>query len=183
MAGQSLLPCLPRLCAQLFLCTLALLASGCAGYRLGPTNGMAAGGKSVQVNPFVNQTLQPRLTDAVTQQVRKELQRDGTFQLASHNDGDIVVTGIITSYDRRELSFSTNDVLTAVDYRLRLGAVVTATEPGTGKVLLDHQEVRGTTLIRVGNDLTSSERQALPLLAQDLARNVTALLVDGKWWK
>jgi hypothetical protein len=29
--------------------------------------------------------------------------------------------------------------------------------------------------------MTNAERQATPLLAQDLARNVTALLVDGTW--
>jgi hypothetical protein len=29
--------------------------------------------------------------------------------------------------------------------------------------------------------VTSAERQALPLLADDLAKQVTALLVDGGW--
>jgi hypothetical protein len=37
------------------------------------------------------------------------------------------------------------------------------------------------TLVRVGSDLTSSERQALPDLADQLARNVTDALVDGSW--
>jgi hypothetical protein len=41
--------------------------------------------------------------------------------------------------------------------------------------------VTGTTLIRVTTDLTSTERQALPLLAADLAKNVTALLAEGAW--
>jgi len=36
-------------------------------------------------------------------------------------------------------------------------------------------------MIRVGDDLTSTERQALPLLAADLAKNVTTLLVEGTW--
>jgi len=30
-------------------------------------------------------------------------------------------------------------------------------------------------------DLNSAERQAAPLIADDLARIVTALLVDGNW--
>jgi len=47
--------------------------------------------------------------------------------------------------------------------------------------VLFEQPVTGSTLIRVGTDLASSERQALPLLAGDLARNVAALLVDGSW--
>ena len=159
---------------------VALGGSGCAGYKLGPVNGLAAREKSVQINPFDNQTLEPRLTDAVTSQLRKELQRDGTYQLATRNDGDIVVAGSIKSYQRFEVSFSSGDILTGRDFRLELGVQVTAHERSTGKVILD-QMVKGTTLIRVTNDLTSSERQALPLLAADLAKNVTALLAEGSW--
>ena len=136
--------------------------------------------KSVQVDPFANQTLQPRLTDAVTSQLRKQLQRDGTYQLTSRKDGDIVVSGSITRYIRQEVSLSSSDVLTVRDYRLELIAQVTARERSTGKVILE-QPVKGTTLIRVTTDLTSTERQALPLLAADFARNVTELLAEGSW--
>ena len=55
---------------------------------------------------------------------------------------------------------------------------MTARDRSTGKVILD-QPVTGFTLIRVTTDLTSTERQALPLLAADLAKNVTALLAEG----
>jgi hypothetical protein len=41
--------------------------------------------------------------------------------------------------------------------------------------------VSGRTTLRAGPDLTSSERQAIPLAAADLARHVTSLLVDGEW--
>ena len=67
-------------------------------------------------------------------------------------------------YRRQEVSFIPTDVLTVRDYRLSLTAQVTARERGTGKVLFE-QPVTGSTLIRVGADLASSERQALPLLA------------------
>jgi hypothetical protein len=160
---------------------LVLFVTGCAGYRLGPVNGAVAGGKSVQVNPFVNQTLQPRLTDAVTSQMRKQLQRDGTYQLSTRGDADIVLSGTLTSYQRFEVTLSSNDILTVQDFRLILTAHVVAHDRATGKQILD-QPVSGFTLIRVGSDLPSAERQALPLLAADLARNVTALLAEGKWW-
>ncbi len=159
---------------------VALGGSGCAGYKLGPVNGVAAREKSVQVNPFSNQTLEPRLGDAVTAQLRKELQREGTYQLASHESGDIVVGGTVTRYVRQEISFAATDILTVRDYRLELRAQVTARDRGSGKVILD-QQVTGTTVIRVTTDLVSTERQALPLLAADLAKNVTALLTEGGW--
>ena len=166
----------------LFLPLLLILAllTGCAGYSLGPTNGLAAGEKSIQIVPFSNQTLEPWLTDAVTAQLRKVLQHDGTYRLASHDDGDVVVSGIITRFQRHEMSFVPTDIVTVRDYRLTLTAQVTARDRASGKVILD-QPVSGYTLIRVGSDLVSTERQSLPLLAADLAKNVTALLVDGAW--
>jgi hypothetical protein len=154
--------------------------TGCAGYRLGPTNGMAPREKSVQVNAFVNRTLEPRFSDAVTLELRKVLEHDGTYQLATHDDGDVVISGEIIKFERLELSFSPTDVLTARDYRLQVTARVTARERSSGKTLID-QPVLGTTLVRIGNDISSAERQALPLIANDLARNVTSLLVDGAW--
>ena len=159
---------------------MALGGSGCAGYKLGPVNGQAAGAKSVQINPFANTTLQPRLGDEVTAQLRKQLQRDATFHLASHDDGDIVVSGSVNRYLRQEVSLSSTDTLTVQDYRLEVRAQVTARERHTGKVILN-QLVSGFTLIRVTTDLTSDERQAMPLLAADLAKNVTALLAEGGW--
>jgi Lipopolysaccharide-assembly len=161
-------------------CLAALLCfSGC-GYRLGPTNSVIAGEKSVQITPFSNQTFEPRLGDAVTTALRRQIQSDGTYHVATHGKADIIVTGVLTRYHRHELSFEPKDVLTVQDYRINVTAQVTAREAGSGKILFD-KEFTGYTLIRVGTDLTSTERQALPLLANDLAKNVTSQLVDGTW--
>ncbi len=159
---------------------LSLAVGGCAGYRLGPTNGVSAGDKTVEVRPFVNQTLEPRLGDAVTGALRRNLQHEGTYRLATHGPADIIVTGVITRYNRHELSLLPNDVLTAQDYRINATAQVSARDVSTGKLIFD-RSVTGYTLVRVGADLTSAERQALPLLAEELAKNVTALLVEGGW--
>jgi len=167
----------PRL--PLLACA-GLVLAGCAGYRLGPANGTAAGERSVQITPFANRTQEARLGDAVTGALRKEFQRDGTFRLATRDEGDIVVTGALTRYFRQELSYQPSDIVTVKDYRVSLTAQVTARERGTGKLLLD-QPVTGFTLIRVGSDMTSTERQALPLLATDLAKRITTLLAEGSW--
>jgi hypothetical protein len=63
---------------------------------------------------------------------------------------------------------------------LQLIVKISARERATGKVLVD-REVMGTTSIRVGADLASAERQAIPMLADDLARRATSLIVDGTW--
>ena len=162
------------------LCTLAVSLAGCAGYRLGPVNGEIAGEKSIEILPFNNQTLQPRLGDAVTQALRERLQTDATYHLATHGDGDIVVTGVITRYNRQGLGYLNNDVSTTVNYRVNVTAHVVARERATGRVLLD-KNVTGYTLVDVSTDLTDAERQAAPLLAEDLAQNIAELLTEGAW--
>jgi hypothetical protein len=173
-------PLLHRFSLLLLSGLLAAALSGCAGYRLGPTNGLEAGERSIQVNAFANQTIEPRLVAPVTTSIRKQLQRDGTYRLNTSNDGDIIVTGNILEYDRSSLSFQPRDIVTPRDYHITIVAHVTARDRHSGKVVLDRR-VAGHTTVRVGNDLNSAERQAIPLLADDLARNVTSLLVDGEW--
>jgi len=158
----------------------AALLAGCAAYHLGAVNGAIAGEKSVEVLPFNNQTLEPRLGDSVTQALRERLQADGTYHLATHGAGDVIVTGVIKRYGRSALSYLSTDVATPENYRVEITAHVIARDGVTGKVLLD-QDVKGYTLVQVGLDLASAERQSQPLLAEDLARNVTELIAEGAW--
>ena len=159
---------------------LLLLLTGCAGYQLGPTNGLEARSHSIQVNFFQNRTEEPRVSEAVAHALRKRLQQEGTYKLATHDDGDVIVNGVVVSYDRTPVSYQPKDVTTVRDYDLTLKAHVVATERGSGRKLLD-EVVAGHATLRIGADQTSAERQILPVLAGDLARNISARLVDGSW--
>ena len=166
---------------QIVLFGLAVhLLAGCAGYQLGSVNGLPAGQKSVQVLPFNNQTLQPRLGDALTQSLRERLQVDATYRLATSGAGDIVLTGVIRQYNRAGLGYLNTDVATPENYQVRSVAHVTARERATGKLLFE-RDVPGHTLVHIGSDLAGAERQALPLLADDLAQNIVSLLAEGAW--
>ena len=164
----------------IFLIGVVALHAGCAGYHLGPVNGAVASAKSIEIFPFNNQTLQPRLGDAVTQALRERLQTDGTYHLDTRGGGDVVVTGVITRYQRIGVVYLNTDVTTAQSYRVNITAHVVARERSTGKVLLD-KDVTGYTLVTVGTDLASAERQATPLLAEDLAQNISELITEGAW--
>jgi hypothetical protein len=67
----------------------AVVLTGCAGYKLGPTNGLEAGARSIQFNPPLNRTMEPRLAEALNQQLRKQIQRDGTYHLNTRGEGDV----------------------------------------------------------------------------------------------
>jgi hypothetical protein len=157
-----------------------LLGSGCAGYQLGPSNGTKAGERSIEVQFFQNQTGEPRLIEAVTGSLRKTLQQDGTYKLDTRGNSDVIVTGTLIKYDRGGVTFQPSDIRTVRDYNVTVSARVLARERSTGKVLLD-RVVTGRATLRAGSDLASAERQTLPNLAEDLARNITTYLVDGTW--
>jgi hypothetical protein len=158
----------------------ALLLTGCAGYKLGPSNGLEAGSRSIQINPPVNETLEPRLAEELNQQLRKEFQRDGTYKLQTRGDGDVIVTTTITKYRRIGVTFQPHDTLTVRDYSIHLFAFVTAYDRVSGKNIVNREFI-GRTTVRIGSDEASAERQALPLLTGDLARNITSAIADGEW--
>jgi hypothetical protein len=157
----------------------AFALAGCASYHLGPMMDKD-GNHSVEVLPFNNQTLEPRLGDTFTQALRERLQVDATYHLDTHGTGDIVVSGVVLVYKRNGLGYSGTDAITPENYRIETTVHVIARERSSGKTLLD-RDVKGHTLVNVGQDLASSERQAQPLLAEDLARNITELLTEGTW--
>jgi hypothetical protein len=163
-----------------FLALALLWLTGCAGYHVGPANGAVAGARSIEVLPFDNQTLQPRFGDAVTQSVRERLQTDGTYHLTTRDRGDVVVTGTIKRFRREGLSYLNTDVTTAVNYREEVVAHVVARESSSGKIVLE-KDISGYTLLNVGTDMSSADRQAQSLLADDLARNITMALTEGGW--
>ena len=154
--------------------------AGCAAYHLGPVNGAVAGDRSVEVLPFNNQTLQPRLGDAVTQSLRERLQTDGTYRLSTSSDGDLVVTGVIRQYNRQGLGYLNTDTITPDNFMVTVIVHVTARERASGKLILD-KDIKGHTLVHIGSDLAAAERQALPLLADDLSQHITEQLTEGSW--
>jgi len=167
---------------RFFLPGLALwLLAGCAGYQLGPVNQAVAGAKSIEVQPFNNQTLEPRLGDSLTQSLRERLQTDATYRVVSRGGaGDLVVTGVIRQYTRQGLGYLNTDVTTPENFRVQLVVHVIARDRLSGKTILD-KDIQGHTFVHIGNDLASAEREALPLLAEDVAQNISELLTEGAW--
>jgi len=157
-----------------------MACAGCAGYRVGPVSGDVAGDRSIEVTPFASKVIEPRVGDAVTTSLRRQLQQEGTFRLNTRGEADVVVTGSVIEYDRSNISSQPEDILTPRDYRLRIRAHVRARDRSSGRVLVD-REVLGYTTLRVTPDLSSAERQAISQAAEDLARNITALLTEGVW--
>ena len=161
---------------------MVLGLAGCSYYHLGPANGAISGEKSVDIRPFNNQTLQPWLGDAVTPGIaRARIQSDGTYRLATSGQGDVILTGVIHGYDRQALSYLNTEYDHAEQFHGQHRGPCDRARTGFRQGDLD-KEVKDHTLVHIGDDLASAERQATPLLAEDLSQNNPGeLLTEGAW--
>ena len=114
----------------------------------------------------------------VTDTVIKQLQQDGTFKVASDNDADAVLKGEITRIDRIPARSVRANVLATQEFNLRMDVRYTVAGRD-GTALVGNGRATGATSFFVSADVTTDERQALPLATEDLASRLVTQLSEG----
>ena len=158
---------------------LALLLSGCAGYHLGPaTPAYLRQIHSIAVPTFRNTTLVPRIEVLVTGTVIKQFQQDGTFRIANEDNADATLKGEIIVVGRSPARSVRGNVLATTEFnlvlRVRYTLVGRDNKPIAGPSL-----AAGSTSFFVGQDVSTDERQALPLAVEQLAVQLVSQLSEG----
>ena len=127
---------------------------------------------------FENKTLLPRIEVLVTDSVIKQLQQDGTYKIAEKDNADAVLKAEITGISRAPARSVRGNVLATTEFILTMH-VKYKLETRSGTLLVPPAEVVGTTSFFVGTDVTTDERQALPLAAEELAIHLVTQLSEG----
>jgi len=167
-----------RLARYSLLCLCLGLLQGCAGYQLGPVHKNRF--QSIAVPMFKNRTLQPQLEAQVTNAIIKRLQADGSLAVKYSDDADVILRGEILAYERSTLRGQRYDTTVPLELRLTIQARIEAYDRVTGASVLAPTVVTGSADTFIGIDQQSSELQALPLIADDLAKRAVSLLVE-RW--
>ena len=158
---------------------LAFLVGGCAGYHLGPaTPAHLSHIKTIAVPTFANTTLVPRIEVLVTGTIIKQFQQDGTFRIAGEDQADAVLKGEIIAVGRVPARSVRGNVLSTTEFNLNL-TVRYSLVGRDGKVLGYPGSASGSTSFFVGSDVSTDERQALPLAAEELATQLVSQLSEG----
>lgn len=165
-----------RSLAVTVVCTL----TACAGYQLGPSNGMEPGSRTVSVNYFLNRSPEPGLVDQIMTALRREIQVDGTYALETHGDGHFVIDGEILDIDREAISLNPSRIEASRDLRLSLVCRVVVTKRRTGEIVHE-RTVTARTVIRNEGDLNRADQVVAPMMAETLARKIVSLIADGEW--
>ena len=162
------------------LTTLFCLAlGGCLGYHVGPVKPYYLRDvHTIAVPTFKNRTLVPRIDVLVTDTVIKQLQQDGTYQITNGDKADATLTGEISRITRAPARSVRGNVLATTEFTLWLVVKYSLTGRD-GKPLVAPTDATGTTSFFVSSDVTSDERQALPLATEDLAGRLVTQISEG----
>jgi Lipopolysaccharide-assembly len=153
--------------------------TGCLGYHIGPVKPYYLKDvHSIAVPTFKNETLIPRIEVLVTDTVIKQLQQDGTFQIANKESADAVLKGEISRITRSPARSLLGNVLATTEFNLSMHVRYTLVDRD-GKTLAAFREASGATSFFVGTDVTTDERQALPLATEELAIHLVTQLSEG----
>ncbi len=165
------------------LCATALLAfslGGCAGYHIGPIQPYYLRSvHSIAIPTFQNNTLIPRISVLITTTVIKQIQQDGTYRVTTPDRADAILKGEIENIYRSPARSVRGNVLATAEFNLVLRLHYSVLDRKTGKVLANPAEILGTTTFFVGDDITTDERQAIPLAAEDLAVRLVSQISEG----
>ena len=162
------------------LTTLFCLAlGGCLGYHVGPVKPYYLRDvHTIAVPTFKNRTLVPRIDVLVTDTVIKQLQQDGTYQITNGDKADATLTGEISRITRAPARSVRGNVLATTEFTLWLVVKYSLTGRD-GKQLVTPTDAIGTTSFFVSSDVTTDERQALPLATEDLAGRLVTQISEG----
>lgn len=157
----------------------AFSLGGCAGYRLGDVKPHHLREiESIAVPMFRNQTYTPRVEALVSSSVIKQLQQDGTYRISTAENADAVLEGTVVAVSRRPVRSVRGNVLATREFNLAV-TVTYRLRSKNGNVAVGPASIAGTTSFFVGSDVTTDERQALPLAAEDLAVRLVSQLSEG----
>lgn len=176
---------------NLLAAALACLGlSGCLGYHIGPAKpSYLSDIHTIAIPTFENKTLLPRVEVLVTDTVIKQFQQDGTYRITGGDKADATLKGEIFRISRSPARSVRGNVLSTREFNLTMHVKYKLVGPD-GKPLAPEGEVIGTTSFFTSStgtadnqqligDITTDERQALPLATEELANHLVTQLSEG----
>jgi hypothetical protein len=158
---------------------LACLSSSCAGYRMGadkPTK--MADVATLAIPVFKNQSLEPRSSVIVTNNVIKQFQNDATYKITDSASADAILKGTILRFERRQLRGVRTNVLKSRELEIRLWIEYTVEDSKTGAVLMKGA-AQGNTSVFLDAKFQNTERQAIDEASRKAAQEIFARLAEG----
>ena len=161
-----------------FVLILFLFCSNC-GYRLvGYGTALPAHIHTIAIPVFKNTSPEPNIHRDVTDAIRQVFIRDGRLQMVGTSKADLLISGNITNYQLRAVSFSGKDI--AVEYVVKLGVQVKAYDQVKKKIILE-QKFTTQWDYRTASGVIGSESARFAALKEaydDLGGRLVSIIIE-----
>lgn len=156
---------------------LAAALAGCAGYHLG--TGAEPKFATLFIAPVTSTTTIPQAQALITTQLRESIGRDGRVRLVnSPETADAVLQVTLLAYDRAVAVSLPTDTGLARRFDETLRAEATLTDNRTKAAIFTKRPLTAQRGVFTDSGLVPAEYQALPLLAEQLARQAAHAVLD-----
>jgi hypothetical protein len=129
----------------------------------------------------VNETDETAVPGPVTNAILQEIDRDGTFRHARKDEADAILEVTVKKIARSPIQQSVEQYLTTLQYQLTITLEYRVYSMKEKKEVIPKATISGYTTFFVQGDQTESQRQALPLAAQNVAQNLVSALANRGW--
>lgn len=167
----------------LFWLPLFAVLCSCANYKMGNTP-KGSGLQDIRilyVPTAVNETDETAVPGPVTNALLQEIDRDGTFRHARKDEADAILEVTVKRIERSPIQQSVEQYLTTLQYQLTMILEYRVYSMKDKKEVIPKATISGYTTYFVQGDQTESQRQALPLAAQNAAQNLVNSLANRGW--
>lgn len=165
--------------------TLAGLLGACKSYHLGSPAEIPF--KSIYLKPVSNQSYAPQAQAIVSAMLRENFIRDAQVNVVANEEtADAVLLVALTDYGRNSTARRAQDTTIADVFDVQLTANVSLLDQKNGTYLFVDRPTEVTTNAYTNNPYSDdpavayqlSERQAMEILARDMAREITDMVLS-----
>ena len=154
------------------------LFSGCGYHLVGTGSSLPSHLKTISIPVFKNTSSQPEIHRELTSAVLESFISDGRLDVVKKNDADLVMDATLIFYQKRNVSFGSQDLVSNIIVEVEVELQVT--DQIKNKILIK-EKLKTQWDYKSTSDIATTERarlEALDLGFQDLGRRLVSLLID-----
>jgi hypothetical protein len=160
----------------LLVLSVPLFLSGCARYQMG--NHTEFPFKTIYIQPVENKSFAPQSQAVISRLIAREFERDGRLLVTSKEAAEVTLITNLLEINRSFDASTEDDTRFARKIVITLVADCTLINTLTGKPYFSNREVLATTDTYTDSGHIQAEYQAIPVLSQRLASNISHLVLD-----
>jgi outer membrane lipopolysaccharide assembly protein LptE/RlpB len=171
---------LSRYIGILIVVSILAGSSGCGYHFLGRGKGPLKDFKTIAIPYFMNKTYESGIDRVFTDALVNEFVESREFTLTTEDKADVVMKGVVKSFEEQPISFNRND--RALEYRATVSLEFSVEERATGKILWRDKSITHNEEYRVNTDIAVTEfnkDKAVKRLAAELAERIHDNLLEG----